>query len=49
MIFRIFHLSGKTFSKNDFSRAAKICLDGQELPKHVVRKLFLSHFRKKDV
>ena len=33
---RIFGFAGKSLSKDEFGRAAKICLDGQTLSPHLV-------------
>jgi hypothetical protein len=38
VIARIFGFAGKSLSKSDFARAAKICLGGQNLSSHLVKK-----------
>ena len=37
---RLYSISGKGLNRDEFKRAAKICLHGQDLPDHVVNAVF---------
>lgn len=37
---RIYALAGKSLSREEFKRAAKICLNGKELPDRVINVVF---------
>ena len=40
MAVKLYFIAGHSISQKEFKRAAKICLDGQDLPDHVITVVF---------